>query len=454
MCKPPIKTPHFEEIVRMITDVKEIKNHISEYRKVMNEIYQDLIALVCNNMEIISRVYSREAINLKDRIEQSDSLKKIVREYSSKSNTNITLIRHAINHIMEILKEYCNKSKKKAFSIDTFWDYAKPILNQKVDVVLSIKTVNGVNVYRINVGKFLNSGKNVNECSWQWLQIKIDKEIDAETVAAKNTQKGQDMDRPSQHKESSRLVIRDDNTYLIEIKMKKEEPIANPHGGIMAIDVGLNRFLTILSYSLSDNKGKSILVEDQDLLNNYKTSIDRGNAEEINAAILKIQQSIITRLNDIIDKRKPKYIIIENIREGLEKTESTWTNSFPWIDHQCLLANSIAAKGVYVIWINPHSTSSCHAYSNDSIVRDSSNHSIGHCKGNGEKVDCDKNAVLNILSRGIIKILIKFVLEDKVSEIKEYADQKGFMINELNYAAARDIVDFCKERYGLNLSEI
>lgn len=80
----------------MITDVKEIKNHISEYRKVMNEIYQDLIALVCNNMEIISRVYSREAINLKDRIEQSDSLKKIVREYSSKSNTNITLIRHAI----------------------------------------------------------------------------------------------------------------------------------------------------------------------------------------------------------------------------------------------------------------------------------------------------------------------------------------------------------------------
>ena len=37
---------------------------------------------------------------------------------------------------------------------------------------------------------------------------------------------------------------------------------------------------------------------------------------------------------------------------------------------------------------------------------------------------------------------------------KEYADQKGFMINELNYAAARDIVDFCKERYGLNLSEI
>ena len=107
-----------------------------------------------------------------------------------------------------------------------------------------------------------------------------------------------------------------------------------------------------------------------------------------------------------------------------------------------------------MIWINPHSTSSCHAYSNDSIVRDSSNHSIGHCKGNGEKVDCDKNAVLNILSRGLVKVLLKFIFEDEVSEIKEYAEKKGFMINELNYVAARDIVDFCKERYGLNLSEI
>ena len=236
--------------------------------------------------------------------------------------------------------------------------------------------------------------------------------------------------------------------------MKKELPIAYPHGGIMAIDVGLNRFLTILSYSLSDNKGKSIIVEDQDLLNRYKDAIKIGNILEIESAIVAIQDKIVEELNRVIIEMKPKYIVIENIGEGLEKTESTWTNSFPWINHQSLLANAIAAKGVYVIWINPHGTSSCHAYSNDNILRDNSNHSVGYCKGNGEKVDCDKNAVLNILSRGIIKILIKYVLEDKVSEIKEYADQKGFMINELNYAAARDIVDFCKERYGLNLSEI
>ena len=355
---------------------------------------------------------------------------------------------------MNIKMNLEEKSKKKVFSIDTFWDYAKPILNQKVDVVLSIKTVNGVNVYRINVGKFLNSEKNVNECSWQWLQIKIDKEIDAETVAAKNTHKGQDMDRPSQHKESSRLVIKDDDTYLIEIKMKKEEPIAYPHGGIMAIDVGLNRFLTILSYSLSDNKGKSIIVEDQDLLNRYKDAIKIGNILEIESAIVAIQDKIVEELNRVIIEMKPKYIVIENIGEGLEKTESTWTNSFPWIRHQELLSNTIAAKGVYVIWINPHGTSGCHAYSDDTIVRDNSNHSVGHCLLRGEKVDCDKNAVLNILSRGIIKILIKFVLEDKVSEIKEYADKNGLMLNELNYAAAKTIIEFCKEGYGLNLSVI
>ena len=211
---------------------------------------------------------------------------------------------------------------------------------------------------------------------------------------------------------------------------------------------------TGVSYSLSDNKGKSIIVEDQDLLNRYKDAIKIGNILEIESAIVAIQDKIVEELNRVIIEMKPKYIVIENIGEGLEKTESTWTNSFPWIRHQELLSNTIAAKGVYVIWINPHGTSGCHAYSDDTIVRDNSNHSVGHCLLRGEKVDCDKNAVLNILSRGLVKILIKFFLEDKVSEIKEYADQKGFMINELNYAAAKTIIEFCKERYGLNLSVI
>ena len=130
------------------------------------------------------------------------------------------------------------------------------------------------------------------------------------------------------------------------------------------------RLIALLSFTDSgDNNGKSIVVEDQDLLNRYKDAVKIGNILEIESAIVAIQDKIVEELNRVIIEMKPKYIIIENIREGLEKTESAWTNKFPWIKHQELLSNTIAAKGVYVIWINPHSTSSCHAYSNDSIVR-------------------------------------------------------------------------------------
>lgn len=453
MCKPPIKTPHFYDVERLVINCALIKEKIIKYREVMIKIYFDIVNIIYQNKELINSSCPKEAVTLKDRIEQSDSIKSIIRDYSKNNGVNITLVRFAVNHVVEILKQYRNKTKK-CFNIDDFLNYVKATCLKEVDIVLSIKNVDGKNVYRVNLGRFSSNDKIAKNCYWFWIELKLNKDIDEESVKAMNTHKGQDMDRPSQHKESSRLVLSDDGTIKIVIKMKKEEPIAYPHGGIMAIDVGLNRFLTILSYSLSDNKGKSIIVEDQDLLNRYKDAVKRGNTWEIESAIVAIQNKTIEELNRVIIEIKPKYIIIENIREGLEKTESTWTNSFPWINHQSLLANAIAAKGVYVIWINPHGTSGCHAYSDDTIVRDNSNHSFGHCLLGGEKVDCDKNAVLNILSRGLVKVLLKFVLEDKVSEIKEYADQKGFMINELNYAAARDIVDFCKERYGLNLSVI
>ena len=419
----------------------------------MLKIYFDIVNIIYQNKELINSSCPKEVVTLKDRIEQFDSIKSIIRDYSEKNGMNITLVRFAVNHVVEILKQYRNKTKK-CFNIDDFLNYVKATCLKEVDIVLSIKKVDGKNVYRVNLGRFSSDDKIVKNCYWFWIELKINKDIDEESVKAMNTHKGQDMDRPSQHKESSRLVFSDDGTIKIVIKMKKEEPIAYPHGGIMAIDVGLNRFLTILSYNIKTNNGEIIKYENQDLLNKYKISVDSGNVDVINHAISEIQQSIIEKLDIIISEQKPKYIVIENIGEGLEKTESTWTNRFPWINHQSLLANAIAAKGVYVIWINPHGTSSCHAYSNDTVVRDNSNHSVGYCKGNGEKVDCDKNAVLNILSRGLVKILVKFVLEDKVSEIKEYADKNGLMLNELNYVAAKTIIDFCKVKYAISLSEI
>ena len=453
MSKLPKRTTHFDKIERTLIVSDNIRNAIEKYKEVMCILYRDISEIILNDKHMALKVIPNDSSTLADRIERCDYIEALAQDYSKTHGVNVVIVRLVIKHIFDLLKEYSNH-KGNALVIDDFLNCAKQRLMQEIDVAISIKAINGTNTYKMNLGRINGNEKKIDNCVWYWHTIHIDHDIDADSIRSNNTQQGQDVSKPSQHRETSRLIINDDGTIKIEINMKKELPIAYPHGGIMAIDVGLNRFLTILSYNIKTNNGEIIKYENQDLLNKYKISVDSGDVDVINHAISEIQQSIIEKLDKFISEQKPKYIVIENIGEGLEKTESTWTNRFPWINHQSLLANAIAAKGVYVIWINPHGTSSCHAYSNDNILRDNSNHSVGYCKGNGEKVDCDKNAVLNILSRGIIKILIKFVLEDKVSEIKEYADQKGFMINELNYAAARDIVDFCKERYGLNLSEI
>ena len=453
MSKLPKRTAHFDKIERKIIVSDNIRNAIENYKEVMCIVYRDISEIILNDKHIALKVIPNDSFTLADRIERCDYIEALAQHYSKSHGVNVVIVRLAIKHIFDLLKEYSNH-KGNALAIHDYWNCAKQRLMQEIDVAISIKTINGTNTYKINLGRINSNEKKIDNCVWYWHTIHIDHDIDADSIRSVNTQQGQDVSKPSQHRETSRLVINDDGTIKIEINMKKELPIAYPHGGIMAIDVGLNRFLTILSYSLSDNKGKSIIVEDQDLLNRYKDAIKIGNILEIESAIVAIQDKIVEELNRVIIEMKPKYIVIENIGEGLEKTESTWTNSFPWIRHQELLSNTIAAKGVYVIWINPHGTSGCHAYSDDTIVRDNSNHSVGHCLLRGEKVDCDKNAVLNILSRGIIKILIKFVLEDKVSEIKEYADKNGLMLNELNYAAAKTIIEFCKEGYGLNLSVI
>ena len=453
MSKLPKRTAHFDKIERKIIVYDNIRNAIENYKEVMCIVYRDISEIILNDKHVALKVIPNDSSTLADRIERCDYIEALAQDYSKTHGVNVVIVRLAIKHIFDLLKEYSNH-KGNALAIDDYWNCAKQHLMQEIDVAISIKTINGANTYKINIGRIIGNEKIIDNCVWYWQTVQIDHDIDADSIRSINTQQGQDVSKPSQHRETSRLIVNEDDSIKIEINMKKELPIAYPHGGIMAIDVGLNRFLTILSYNIKTNNGEIIKYENQDLLNKYKISVDSGDVDVINHAISEIQQSIIEKLDIIISEKKPKYIVIENIGEGLEKTESTWTNKFPWIKHQELLSNAISKKGVYVIWINPHGTSSCHAYSNNKIVRDNNNHSFGRCQLSGEKVDCDKNAVLNILSRGLVKVLLKFIFEDEVSEIKEYAEKKGFMINELNYAAARDIVDFCKERYGLNLSVI
>ena len=453
MSKLPKRTAHFDLIERKIIATDGIRHAIKEYKDVMFLVYRDISTTIAGDKQTISKILSNEAQTLSDRIQKCDYIEALAQDYSRTHRINVVIVRLAIKHIFDLLQNYSKCID--GFVIDDFLHCIKEHLMREIDVAISIKSDNGTNTsYRINLGRIKGCEKNIDSCVWYWQTIQVDRDIDADSIRSINTFRGQDVSRPSQHRETSRLIVDDDGTMKIEIKMKKELPIANPNGGIIAIDVGLNRFLTMFHYDVLTNRGKIIKFENRNLLTAYKSAVDKADADEINNAIFAIQQSVFTRLNKIIDDLKPKYVVLENIREGLEKTESDWTNNFPWIDHQTQLANEFAAKGVYVIWVNPRGTSSCHAYSTDTIVRDSSNHSIGFCCTTGDEVDCDNNAVINIISRGVIKILVKFVLEDKAREIKRYAEDKGYQINALNYAGASDIIKYCKQMYNISLTDL
>ena len=299
MSKLPKRTAHFDKIERTLIVSDNIRNAIEKYKEVMCILYRDISEIILNDKHVALKVIPNDSSTLADRIERCDYIEALAQDYSKTHGVNVVIVRLAIKHIFDLLKEYSNH-KGNALAIDDYWNCAKQHLMQEIDVAISIKTINGANTYKINIGRIIGNEKIIDNCVWYWQTVQIDHDIDADSIRSINTQQGQDVSKPSQHRETSRLIVNEDDSIKIEINMKKELPIAYPHGGIMAIDVGLNRFLTILSYSLSDNKGKSIIVEDQDLLNRYKDAVKRGNTWEIESAIVAIQNKTIEEWSVIL----------------------------------------------------------------------------------------------------------------------------------------------------------
>lgn len=159
---------------------------------------------------------------------------------------------------------------------------------------------------------------------------------------------------------------------------------------------------------------------------------------------------MLDELGNLLKKYKIKYVVLENLREGLEKSESAWSACYPWIETQEIIADYCAAEGVYVIYINPNGTSKDYAFGDDEVERDPRHHERGKCKKSKEKVDADKNAAYNILGRGAIKIYRKFYLtEDQDSQLESHAKDEKYLINSLNYDKARKIVKWIKTEFKI-----
>ena len=359
-------------------------------------------------------------------------------------DVNKNTIMDMYEHVLDILFEY-NACKENDFTKEGFFDYAWSQIEQDLDIGFSCKNTESGVLCKINFPVRTRCGIN-----WaKWFGVSLDRRLIPAKVNSFNVDSKQDLNKLSQKMLSSRLTLTKDG-YKLHLRIKRETPEKYNTTVTVGIDLGLNSFMF---YHCEDSDGKEVLIEackNTALLDQYKCAVDSGE----DAAITKSLNAIMSYLkNDIkqkIQKFKPRFIAFENLGDSLMNSDNVYSNHYPWNKIKTRLKRIVEEEGIHVIYIDFYNTSHDYAHGDDEIIRDEKDFSIGYCKKSHLPVNCDENAAYNIWGRCNVEILYRYCLsEEQVSEVKEFIAQRGYSPYRTNYKTAKEVLDFCKENYGI-----
>ena len=462
MSKIPVRVTSFKDHCPTILSVQdkyynytlscEIIELFNKYTEIMKPYYHD----VCERVFL-----ARSAIHLSPKngyiTDFSDTaanmklVNDIVDEMTASYNNdnediNINLLRYMVNHIFKIIIDFLGVSENRFPTFASFWNYAWRLVKSDIDIAFSVTVRDKEIVYKINLPY-----KSLDKVIWhRWVVVKLENMIDPDALKCINTGKNQDITKVSQHLEISRLRIKENKCQLC-FKVKKETPERNKNNVIMSIDKGFNHFL---AYHVESYNGASKVIDhcaNKELVRDYYQSIDSGNKEKIYEAKYRILKYAVDDLINKIKTYKPRFIILENMVGKFENISDKYVRSFPWVDFQKIIRRKAAEAGVHIIMVYDNCTSRDYALGDDIIIRNERNRSKGYCKKTGQKVCCDENAALNIWGRGVVKILEYYVLtSDQFIEVKSFVKSKGRTVATVNYLLAKEVIDFCRARFGIH----
>ena len=462
MSKIPVRVTSYKDYHLTILSVQDkfhtynsdekIKNLLYQYVELLEPYYQD----VCERV-FLARSALRYPVNngYKDDYEAESENNRLLGElvddikksyFDKDEEINVTLLRYMVYHVFDLLVNFSKEEKNKYPSFDDYWEYAWTKIKNNIDIAFSASNTDKGVTYKINL-PYKSNGKMI----WsRWVKVSVNKYMDPSEIKCINTGKDQVVTSMSQHLEVSRLRVINNKIELF-FEVKKETPEKYKSQVSISIDRGLNAFLT---YHVEDYDGVVIPVThccNQELKSQYYKAIESGDKQIIRQAKYVILKYAVDDMINKIKECKPRFLIIENMVGSFADTDDKYVRAFPWVDYQKIIRRKAAEAGVHIIMVYDNCTSRDYALGDDIIIRNERNRSKGYCKKTGQKVCCDENAALNIWGRGVVKILEYYVLtSDQFIEVKSFVKSKGRTVATVNYLLAKEVIDFCRARFGIH----
>ena len=462
MSKIPVRVTSYKDYHLTILSVQDkfhtyssdekIKNLLCQYVELLEPYYQDVCERVFLARSAICSCKSSYRVDFENDNKNLKLIEELVKDViatciKKNDDININLLRfmidHAVNLIIDYLKRY-NCAGYPTF-ID-FWDYAWGEIRNNIDIAFSASNTDKGVTYKINL-PYKSNGKMI----WsRWVKVSVNKYMDPSEIKCINTGKDQVVTSMSQHLEVSRLRVINNKIELF-FEVKKETPEQYKSQVIMSIDKGLNHFL---AYHVESYDGVNIKIThccNKELKKQYYKAIDSEDRQRIHTAKYNILKYAVEDFVKKIEDYQPRFIVLENMIGSFADSDDKYVRSFPWIDYQKIIRRKAAEAGVHVIMVYDNGTSQDYAMANDQIIRNKYNRSIGYCYKTGKEVNCDENAALNIWGRGVVKILEYYVLtSDQFIEVKSFVKSKGRTVATVNYALAKEVIDYCRTHFGIN----
>jgi len=359
-------------------------------------------------------------------------------------DVNKNTIMDMYEHVLDILFEY-NACKENDFTKEGFFDYAWSQIEQDLDIGFSCKNTESGVLCKINF-----PSKKDNVTNWKkWFVVNFDKSLNPKKVNSFNVEIKQDLNKLSQKMLSSRLTLTEDG-YKLHLRLRRETPEKYNTTVTIGIDLGLNSFMF---YHCEDSNGIEVSIdpcENAQLLDAYKRAVDSGDDADITKRLDAIMSYMVKDIREKIEKCKPRFIAFENLNDELNESTNKYSKHFMWNKIKTLLKRIIEEEGVHVIYIDFHDSSKDHSRSDDKVIRNKKKYSEGHCENTGLSVNCDENAAYNIWGRCKVEMLYRYSLNDEqIGEVKEFISQRGYSASRANYKTAKEVLDFCKENYGI-----
>ena len=437
---------------RTYTSQDEIIKQVCAYVELLKPYYYD----ICERVYLARSAlrypvkngykddYEAESENNSLLGELVDDIKKSY--FDKDEEINVTLLRYMVYHVFDLLVNFSKEEKNKYPSFDDYWEYACTKIKNDIDIAFSASNTDKGVTYKINL-PYKSNGKMI----WsRWVKVSVNKYMDPNEIKCINTGKDQVVTSMSQHLEVSRLRMFNNKIELF-FEVKKETPEQYKSQVIMSIDKGLNHFL---AYHVESYDGVNIKIThccNKELKKQYYKAIDSEDRQRIHTAKYNILKYAVEDFVKKIEDYQPRFIVLENMIGSFADSDDKYVRSFPWIDYQKIIRRKAAEAGVHVIMVYDNGTSQDYAMANDQIIRNKYNRSIGYCYKTGKEVNCDENAALNIWGRGIVKILEYYVLtSDQFIEVKSFVKSKGRTVATVNYALAKEVIDYCRTHFGIN----